>query len=199
MSATRWAKPPSTTSTGATVFVVRARAARWRRRRPLLLAVAAALVVLGFVVFAYAGPALVVRTVQVTGVSTGREAQVRAAAAVPVGRPLARIDTAVIAAQALIDEERSADGPAHETIVFAYLGVDGGSPAAAAALEAAVAAQADWLGAAVSEVFVAAGATDTAADAVRSLWDAGAHTVVLRAIGDDPLGRLRPVLAALGR
>ena len=99
MTATRWARPPTTTSSGATVFVVRARAARWRRRRPLLLAVVAALVVIGLLGFALAGPVLVVRSVQVTGVSTQREAQVRAAAAVPAGRPLARVDTSAIGAQ----------------------------------------------------------------------------------------------------
>lgn len=65
----------------------------------MLLAAAATLVVVALVVFAYTGPALVVRTVQVTGVSTQREAQVRAAAAVPMGRPLARVDAEAISAQ----------------------------------------------------------------------------------------------------
>lgn len=106
---------------------------------------------------------------------------------------------ALAAARALISEGRPADGRAHETIVFTFLGLDGGTAAAAAALEATVAGQAQWLGVAASEVFVAAGTAQHAADAVRALWDAGADTVVLRPIGADSIAQLRPVLDALGR
>jgi hypothetical protein len=34
---------------------------------------------------------------------------------------------------------------------------------------------------------------------VASLWEAGADTVVLRPVGDDPAGQVRKVLAELGR
>lgn len=93
--------------------------------------------------------------------------------------------------------DRPADGRPHEVVVLAFLGADARSAAAAAQLRSLVAGQADWLGVTPAEVFVAAGPADGAADAVRALWDAGATTVVLRAVGDDPLGQLRPVVSAL--
>jgi alkanesulfonate monooxygenase SsuD/methylene tetrahydromethanopterin reductase-like flavin-dependent oxidoreductase (luciferase family) len=102
-------------------------------------------------------------------------------------------------ALAHIDEGGPTDGRVHELIVFTFLGAEARSEAAAASLRPLIAGQADWLGVAPAEVFVAAGTADTAAGAVRSLWEAGAHTVVLRPVGDDPIGQLRPVLAELGR
>lgn len=96
-----------------------------------------------------------------------------------------------------VAEGRSPAGGGHEVIVFAFLGADGGSTAAAAQLREVVAGQAEWMGVTPAEVFVVPGAGDGAADGVRSLWDAGAHTVVLRPIGDDPLARVRQVLTAL--
>jgi len=106
---------------------------------------------------------------------------------------------ALVQALEHIAADRPGDDPAHEVVVLAYLGVDTASETARAELRAVVAGQADWLGVPAAEVFLAGGTADAAADAVRSLWDAGAHTVVLRAIGEDPAGQLRPVLAALGR
>jgi alkanesulfonate monooxygenase SsuD/methylene tetrahydromethanopterin reductase-like flavin-dependent oxidoreductase (luciferase family) len=88
---------------------------------------------------------------------------------------------------------------AHELILFTFLGADGRSEAAAAELRSMVAGQADWLGVAPDDVFTVAGSADEAAGTVRSLWDAGAHTVVLRPVGEDPIGQLRPILAALSR
>jgi alkanesulfonate monooxygenase SsuD/methylene tetrahydromethanopterin reductase-like flavin-dependent oxidoreductase (luciferase family) len=101
-------------------------------------------------------------------------------------------------ALAHIAADRSADD-GHEVIVFAFLGAEGRSDSAVAGLQSLVAGQAEWLGVDPADVFVAGGTADAAADAARSLWDAGAHTVVLRPVGDDPLGQLRPVLAALDR
>ena len=77
-------------------FAARARAARWRSRRPLLAAVAGVLALVGLGVFAYAGPALVVREVAVSGVTGRQVAQVRDAAQAPARRPLAQVDTAAI-------------------------------------------------------------------------------------------------------
>lgn len=78
--------------------------ARRSRRRPgtalwcllgLLLSGAVAAWVL------FASPLLTVRTVTVTGVPTAAAAEVRQRAAVPIGRPLARVDTSAVAARAL--------------------------------------------------------------------------------------------------
>lgn len=52
--------------------------------------------VVGLAVFAYAGPALVVREVTVTGVSVTRVAAVRQAAGIVPGRPLAQVDVGAI-------------------------------------------------------------------------------------------------------
>ena len=86
----------------------------------------------------------------------------------------------------------------HELIIFTFLGTEG-RPDAAETLHALVTGQASWLGVDPAEVFVAGNSPEAAAAAVRSLWAAGAHTVVLRPVGAEPLEQLRPVLAALGR
>ena len=101
MTTTRPARrPPSSgPSRTSTMFAAKARAARWRSRRPLLAAIAGVLLLVGLASFAYAGPALVVREVTVSGVTGPRVAQVRAAAHAPAGRPLAQVDTADIARQ----------------------------------------------------------------------------------------------------
>lgn len=78
-------------------FAARARSARWRHRRPLLIGLAVLVAVAGLGAFLYAGPALVVRTVSVSGVSAARTLQVRAAADAPMRRPLAQVDTRLIA------------------------------------------------------------------------------------------------------
>ncbi len=49
-----------------------------------------------------------------------------------------------------------------------------------------------------AEVFAAAGTASVAAQHIRSLWEAGADTVVLRPVGGSPIGMVREVLAALG-
>jgi alkanesulfonate monooxygenase SsuD/methylene tetrahydromethanopterin reductase-like flavin-dependent oxidoreductase (luciferase family) len=101
-------------------------------------------------------------------------------------------------ARSLVAEGRPA-GAAHETIVLTYLGLADAPPAAAAALAEIAAGQAEWLGVPPGDVFIAGGDAAEAAGAVRSLWEAGADTVVLRQLGDDPLPALRAVLSALGR
>lgn len=87
--------------------------------------------------------------------------------------------------------------PAHELITFTYLHVDTGN--AQAVTGAAVAAQAAWLGVPAAELFSAIGPVATIPDRVRALTAAGADTVVLRPLGDDPQGQARAALAALGR
>ena len=106
---------------------------------------------------------------------------------------------ALARARDTIAEALPADDFAHELIVFTFLGADGRSESAAAELRSLIAGQAEWLGTAPDDVFLVGGTADQAAGAVRSLWEAGAHTVVLRPVGEDPIGQLRPVLAALRR
>ncbi|RKN11594.1 LLM class flavin-dependent oxidoreductase [Streptomyces radicis] len=85
----------------------------------------------------------------------------------------------------------------HELIVFTHLRVSD-DPALLAAEVAPVAEEtAGFLGVPTADAFLATGDAATAADRVRSLWRAGATTVVLRPIGDDPLGQVRAALAAL--
>lgn len=54
-------------------------------------------------------------------------------------------------------------------------------------------------GIAPEDVFMAVGPVRTAADRIRSLWDAGAHSVVLRPVGGDPIRMVRQIVSALGR
>jgi hypothetical protein len=99
----------------------------------------------------------------------------------------------------IADGRAGGDEGLHEVIVFTFFGTDDASDNALEHLRWLVAGQAEWLGVPETEVFVAGGGAQSAADAVRSLWDAGADTVVLRPVRDDPLGQLAPVLTALGR
>src|SRR4051812_39088746 len=81
-------------------FEARAGAAGWGAGRPLLVAIAVGvlLVVLAaLAALAYAGPLLVVRSVEVTGVR-GADARLVQRAVGPVeGTPLARLDVAAVA------------------------------------------------------------------------------------------------------
>lgn len=83
----------------------------------------------------------------------------------------------------------------HELIVFVHLAVDVDPAVTAPALRG----QAEWLGVDPAALYRAEGTAAVAAERVRALWDAGAHTVVLRPIGPDPLGQVRAVGAALDR
>jgi 5,10-methylenetetrahydromethanopterin reductase len=91
----------------------------------------------------------------------------------------------------------AADGP-HELIVYVYLCVDDDPERLRATTAPVLAGQAGWLGVDPSTLYLAGGPAAVAAQRVRALWDAGAHTVVLRPIGADPLGQLHAVTAALG-
>jgi alkanesulfonate monooxygenase SsuD/methylene tetrahydromethanopterin reductase-like flavin-dependent oxidoreductase (luciferase family) len=92
-------------------------------------------------------------------------------------------------------EKGREDGRDHELVVFTFLCVDADPRARSAEV---LAGQAAWLGVAPEELHLAGGSAATSAEQVRALWTAGARTVVLRPIGDDPLGQVRAVLSALG-
>jgi 5,10-methylenetetrahydromethanopterin reductase len=92
----------------------------------------------------------------------------------------------------------TAGAPAdHELTVFAFLCVEEDPQRMRAATAALVEGQAAWLGTAPSDLFLVSGSADTAAARVRQLWDAGADTVALRPLGDDPFGQIQAVTAAL--
>lgn len=79
------------------------------RRRPWRTAIALAVVLslVGAVVFVVGfSSAFVAREVVVTGVSGGQAREVRAAAAIPSGRPLARVDTAQVQQRVLSADVR---------------------------------------------------------------------------------------------
>jgi cell division protein FtsQ len=77
---------------GRARFAVRARAVRrvsrwWKLGVPLLL-----VLIVGGAWFVWSGPVLVLRSVTVRGVAAADVADVRQAAALPMGRPMARLD-----------------------------------------------------------------------------------------------------------
>jgi len=87
----------------------------------------------------------------------------------------------------------------HSLIVLTHLLADGNGPGRPL-LDDALADQAAWLGRAPEQMFSASGPQGTAAQAatrVRELWDAGADSVVLRPVGQDPVGQLSATLGEL--
>jgi 5,10-methylenetetrahydromethanopterin reductase len=114
--------------------------------------------------------------------------------------------------RALIDRGRAARGEArdgaaperttpestgHEVIVFCDL-VLGDDPAQVRAASAPLRMDlSSLLGVPEDEVFIASGDAAEVAGHVRSLWDAGADTVVLRPAGDAPIQSLSRALTAL--
>lgn len=89
-----------TAPTTAQRFAARARAARWRSRRPLIVGSACAVLLLGLAAFVWAGPLLVVRHVEVRGVTGDRAEQVVDALDAPMGTPLLRVDSSALAERA---------------------------------------------------------------------------------------------------
>ena len=87
--------------------------------------------------------------------------------------------------------------PAHELIVFAFLHVDEDTARATATTRETVAAQAEWLGVPAADLFTLIGPATQIAERVTALHKAGADTVILRPLGDDPLGQARAALRAL--
>ncbi|MEV7088314.1 LLM class flavin-dependent oxidoreductase [Streptomyces sp. NPDC093085] len=87
----------------------------------------------------------------------------------------------------------------HELISFTHLHVDDRPERVAEAVAPVIAEYTEWLGIPPEEVFLAAGDAATTARRIESLWDAGAATVVLRPVGDEPLSQVRAALAHLAR
>jgi alkanesulfonate monooxygenase SsuD/methylene tetrahydromethanopterin reductase-like flavin-dependent oxidoreductase (luciferase family) len=85
----------------------------------------------------------------------------------------------------------------HEVVVFTHLCVGDDAERVAELTAPVVEEYAAWLKVPAEDVFLAAGPVATAAERIRSLWDAGADTVVLRPVGEDPGGQVRRVLAEL--
>lgn len=94
------------------------------------------------------------------------------------------------------DQDGDGDG-GHLLTVFAFLCVQDDPAALAAATGEMFAGHADWLGRPVEQVFAAAGPAAEVAARVRELWAAGADSVVLRAVGEQPLAQLEAALGAL--
>ncbi|MFC1409891.1 LLM class flavin-dependent oxidoreductase [Streptacidiphilus sp. N1-12] len=94
--------------------------------------------------------------------------------------------------------EGGAEGPAeHGLTVFAFLCVQDDPELLRATVGPALAAHAAWLERPVEQVFAALGPAGDAAARVRDLWAAGADSVVLRAVGPEPLAQLTAVLSEL--
>ncbi|MFF0306085.1 LLM class flavin-dependent oxidoreductase [Streptosporangium sp. NPDC004379] len=91
------------------------------------------------------------------------------------------------------------DGPGggHEVAVFTHLYVDDDPARVREAVRPSAVETGSFLGVVPDEVPMAAGTAKTAAAHVRALWAAGAGTVVLRPVGDEPLLHVDRILAAL--
>ncbi|GAA3709621.1 LLM class flavin-dependent oxidoreductase [Nonomuraea antimicrobica] len=85
-------------------------------------------------------------------------------------------------------------GPEHELVVFTFLRVGAD---ASGDIPPIVEGQAGFLGVAPEQVAMASGTPEAAAEHVKELWAAGAGTVTVRPIGDDPLGQVAALLSAL--
>ncbi|MGP4112509.1 LLM class flavin-dependent oxidoreductase [Streptomyces sp. 4N509B] len=109
-------------------------------------------------------------------------------------RVLAALDH-IATGRAAAPADSAPDG--HELIVFTHLCVSEDAERLAAATAPIVAEYSEWLGIPPEDVFLAAGNVSTAAGRVHGLWGAGAATVVLRPVGDDPLAQVRDVLPSL--
>ncbi|MEU7245463.1 LLM class flavin-dependent oxidoreductase [Streptomyces sparsogenes] len=106
---------------------------------------------------------------------------------------------AVAAALGHIARGRAAAGATrpHERIVFTHLCVADDPWHIATATAPVRDEYSEWLGVPPEEVFLAAGDAATAPGRVRELWEAGAETVVLRPVGEEPLAQVRAALEAL--
>lgn len=102
MSQTRVPRRPRQTSSlvpSQDLFLARARSSRRRFARRLLVGAALLAAVATAVWLVWFSSVLTVRTVAVVGVDGAQAAAVRAAADVPMGRPLVEVDTSAIAAR----------------------------------------------------------------------------------------------------
>lgn len=104
----------------------------------------------------------------------------------------------IAAARVLIDEGRAAVGAAgeHRIVVLAYVLIADDPAAAAAQTEQARIDVATPLGVEPDSIFVLQGPADDVVRGLHDLWSAGAHTVVVRPIG-DPFPQIKALDAAL--
>ncbi|MDX2550786.1 MULTISPECIES: LLM class flavin-dependent oxidoreductase [Streptomyces] len=84
----------------------------------------------------------------------------------------------------------------HTLTVFAFACVGDDPDEVARTLHPHTEGHGAWLGRPQEEVFTVSGDAARAADGIRELAAAGADTVVLRFVGEDPLGQLEAVLVA---
>jgi 5,10-methylenetetrahydromethanopterin reductase len=82
---------------------------------------------------------------------------------------------------------RGGGTPAHEVSVFVHLAIDDDPARARQRVAPAAADAAGFLGIPIDESTVAAGTPADAAVTVTSLWDAGAASVIVRPVGEDPI------------
>jgi alkanesulfonate monooxygenase SsuD/methylene tetrahydromethanopterin reductase-like flavin-dependent oxidoreductase (luciferase family) len=105
--------------------------------------------------------------------------------------------------RALIEKGRAAqDGAehapsAHEVIVFTHVALDDDPGRVSAALAPIQAEYSEFLGVPPQDVFTVSGDAAQAARRIGALWDAGADTVILRPVGEEPLSQLTRALEAL--
>jgi alkanesulfonate monooxygenase SsuD/methylene tetrahydromethanopterin reductase-like flavin-dependent oxidoreductase (luciferase family) len=101
------------------------------------------------------------------------------------------------AGQQAAGEQAGEPGP-HEVVVFTHLCVGDDAGRVEELMAPVVEEYTGWLKVPAEDVFLAAGPVATAAGRIRSLWEAGAHTVVLRPVGEEPGEQVRQALEALG-
>jgi alkanesulfonate monooxygenase SsuD/methylene tetrahydromethanopterin reductase-like flavin-dependent oxidoreductase (luciferase family) len=102
------------------------------------------------------------------------------------------------AAQNGAGQDEAGDAPsAHEVIVFTHLVVDDDPGRISAALAPIQAEGSAFLQVPPQDVFTVSGDAAQAAQRIDALWGAGADTVVLRPVGEEPLSQLTQALNAL--
>jgi len=92
---------------------------------------------------------------------------------------------------------RGGGTPAHEVSVFLHLAIDDDPVRAQNLVAPAAADAAGFLGIPIDEATVAAGSPADAAATVTALWDAGAASVIVRPVGDDPIPQFERLAAEL--
>ncbi len=93
---------------------------------------------------------------------------------------------------------RAEDGPtAHELLVFTHLVLSDDPDAVSTALAPILDDYSEFLGVPRQDVFSISGDKSQVAQRTRALWDAGADTVILRPVGEDPLGQVTRALDAV--
>ncbi|HEV3170779.1 MAG TPA: LLM class flavin-dependent oxidoreductase [Actinocrinis sp.] len=94
--------------------------------------------------------------------------------------------------------DQSEDRPgSHELLVFTHLALDDDPDAVSAALAPILDEYSEFLGVPLQDVFTVSGDKTQVAQRTRALWNAGADSVILRPVGEDPLGQVTRALEAL--